>query len=610
MAKAAAPAPAASAPAAPASAAPASAAPPRAPEGRSRDVMMRMWRDWLSPHWKRLAVNLALIGLVAGTTSAYPLIIKNALDAFETRDAQMISLAPWLVIAAVAAKSAALYAQRLQTNKILSEVDRNLQVAMYGALVRADLARLDREAPAATASRFTTDILVLHTACEKLITALIRDGLTVIGLLGALLWIDWELTLYALAALPAAAIPIGNIGRRLRRIARRSNEEAAVMAGRVAEGLGGIRLSKTYRLEGYLTDKAGETFDSLRRLRVRAADQRARIDPFLEVLAGLGLAVIFWVIGARIASGENSIGEFMAFVSSFLIAGQSLRGFGTLYAEIQQGAAAGERIFDVIDATPAISDRPGATALPRLRGEVRFEDVSFRYEGGAPALSGVSLTIPAGAKVALVGRSGAGKTTLMNLIPRLYDVSGGRVAVDGHDVREATLASLRGQVAVVGQDAVIFDDTIARNVGFGRPEASREEIEQALRDANAWDFVSALPEGIDTPCGERGLRFSGGERQRLTIARAMLKDAPILLLDEPTSALDAESEAKVRAALDRLAEGRTVVVIAHRLSTIRDADLIAAMDGGRIVETGRHDDLLERGGLYADLHRLQFREGA
>ena len=527
--------------AAPASAPP-DRAPGRAPEGRARDVMMRMWRDWLSPHWKRLLVNLALIAMVAGSTSAYPLIIRNALDAFETRDAQMIALAPWLVIVAVSAKSAALYAQRLQTNKILAEVDRNLQVAMYGALVRADLARLDREAPAATASRFTTDILVLHTACEKLITALIRDGLTVIGLLGALLWIDWELTLYALAALPAAAIPIGNIGRRLRRIARRSNEEAAVMAARVAEGLGGIRLSKTYRLEGYLARKAGETFESLRRLRVRAADQRARIDPFLEMLAGLGLAIIFWVIGSRIASGENSIGEFMAFVSSFLIAGQSLRGFGTLYAEIQQGAAAGERIFDVIDATPAISDRPGATALPRAKGEVRFEGVSFHYGGGVPAL--------------------------------------------------------------------IFDDTIARNVGFGRPDASREEIEQALRDANAWDFVSALPEGIDTPCGERGLRFSGGERQRLTIARAMLKDAPILLLDEPTSALDAESEAKVRAALDRLAQGRTVVVIAHRLSTIRDADIIAAMDAGRIAETGGHDELLARGGLYADLYRLQFREEA
>ncbi len=514
------------------------------------------------------------------------------------------------MIVAVAVKAAALYAQRLQANAILARVDANLQRAMYAALVRADLARLDREAPAATASRFTTDIMVLHASAEKLITALIRDGLTVLGLLIALFWIDWELTLYSLIALPLAAIPIERIGRRLRRIARSSQEEAAQMTAQVNEGLSGIRLSKLYRLEGYLTAKAGETFENLRRLKVRAADQRARIDPMLELLAGIGLAVIFWVIGSRIGSGANTIGDFMAFVSSFLIAGQSLRGFGSLYAEVQQGAAAGDRIFDVLDAEPTIADRPGAVALPRAKGGIRFDGVGFHYGGGVPALRGVDLEIPAGSRVALVGRSGAGKTTLMNLIPRLYDATEGAVRIDGLDVRDATLESLRGQVAVVGQDAVIFDDTVARNVGFGRPEAGRDEIVQALKDAQAWDFVSALPEGMDSQAGERGLRFSGGERQRLTIARAILKDAPILLLDEPTSALDAASEAAIREALGRLSAGRTTLVIAHRLSTIRDADLIVAMDGGRIVETGRHEHLLEKGGLYADLYRLQFRESA
>ncbi len=582
---------------------------PAAPEGRALDVLRRLWRDWLRPYWRKLVVNLILIALVAGTTSAYPLIIKWALEGFETRSQVVLVWAPLIVVLAVGLKSAALYAQKLQTNAILARVDANLQRAMYAALVHADLARLDREAPAATASRFTTDIQLLHASAEKMITALIRDGLTVLGLLGALFWIDWELTLYSLFALPLAAIPIERIGRRLRRIARSSQEEAAQMTAQVSEGLSGIRLSKLYRLEGYLAAKAGETFENLRRLRVRAADQRARIDPLLEGLAGIGLAVIFWVIGTRISGGENSIGDFMAFVSAFLIAGQSLRGFGSLYAEVQQGAAAGERIFDVLDAKPAIADRPGAVALPRARGEIRFESVGFDYGSGVPALRAVDLVIPAGARVALVGRSGAGKTTLMNLIPRLYDATEGAVRIDGVDVRDATLESLRGQVAVVGQDAVIFDDSVARNVGFGRPEASREEIEQALRDAQAWDFVAALPGGPDAPAGERGLRFSGGERQRLTIARAILKDAPILLLDEPTSALDAASEAAIREALDRLSAGRTTLVIAHRLSTIRDADLIVAMDGGRIAETGRHEDLLARGGLYADLHRLQFREG-
>ncbi|MEO1687188.1 MAG: ABC transporter ATP-binding protein [Pseudomonadota bacterium] len=606
-------------PAAPASAEP---RPPRRTEARGWPILLRLWQGWLRPRWPRLALNLALIAVVAATTAIYPVIIKWALDGFgaepsdlvnlagmQMEAGRIIALAPWVVIAAVALKSAAMFAHRLLTNAILSEVDAEMQRDMYRALVRADLAQLDLEAPAATASRFTTDILYVHRAAEKLITALVRDGLTVIGLLAALLWIDWELTLWALAALPFAAIPVGAIGRRLRRIARRSQEEAANMTARVAEGLSGIRLSKTYGLEDYLAERAGETFDGLRRLRLKAADQRARIDPVLEAMAGIGLAAIFWVIGSRIASGENSVGDFMAFVSSFLIAGGSFRAFGSLYAEVQQGVSAGARVFDVLDWEPAIRDRPGAEPLPRAKGELRFEGVGFAYADGTRALSGIDLTVPAGARVALVGRSGAGKTTLMNLIPRLYDATEGRVLIDGHDVRDVTLESLRAQVAVVGQDPVIFDDTVARNIGFGRPGAGREEVEAAARDAQADGFIRALEGGYDAPTGERGLRFSGGERQRLTIARAMLKNAPILLMDEPTSALDAESEALVRAALDRLAAGRTTFVIAHRLSTIRDADMIVALDGGRIVEAGRHAALLDQGGLYAELHRLQFQGG-
>lgn len=578
---------------------------PTLSEGRILQVFGRLWRDWMRRHWRSLLVNLALIAVVAGATSAYPLVIKWALEGFETRAQTVITWAPVLVVAAVTVKSAALYAHRLLTNAVLAQVDADLQQGMYAALVRADLARLDLEAPAATASRFTTDIHFVHRATERLVTAAIRDGLTLIGLLGALLWIDWELTLYALAALPLAAVPVGAIGRRLRRIARRSQEEAAQMTARINEGLSGIRLSKTYRLEGYLAERAGETFEAQRRLRVKAADQRARIDPVLEALAGIGLAVIFLVVGGRIAAGENTLGEFMAFISSFLIAGGSLRAFGSLYAEMQQGAAAAERIFDVLDTEPTIRDAPDARPLPRVAGEIRFEGVGFAYPDGSRALRDVALTVPAGARVALVGRSGAGKTTLMNLIPRLYDATEGRVLIDGRDVRGATLESLRSQVAVVGQDPVIFDDTVAANIGFGRPGASRAEIEAAARAAQAHDFIEHLPEGYDTRAGERGNRFSGGERQRLTIARAMLKDAPILLLDEPTSALDAESEAAVRGALARLAHGRTTLVIAHRLSTIRDADLIVAMDGGRIVETGRHAELIARGGLYAELHRIQ-----
>jgi subfamily B ATP-binding cassette protein MsbA len=581
----------------------------KAPPGAGNlALLVRLWRDWLAPYWRSLALNLGLIALVAGSTAAYPLIIKWALEGFETKDLTVITVAPFIVVGAVGAKSVALYLQRLLTNKVLAWVDADLQRAMYRALVRADLATLAREAPAALASRFTADIQLVRNTSDKIINSLVRDGLTVVGLLGSLLWIDWRLTLYALAALPLAALPIAAIGQRLRRIAKRSQEEAATMTARVAEGLSGIRLAKTYRLEDYVAERAGASFDQIRDLKIKAADQKALIDPLLELLAGAGLAVVFYIIGVRIAEGTNTIGEFMAFVSAFLIAGQPLRAFGDLYAVTLQGSAALERIFGVLDEAPTIADRPGAKPLPRVRGELRLENVSFAYADGIEALSSVDLTAPAGARVALVGRSGAGKSTIFNLIPRLYDATAGRVTIDGVDVRDVTLESLRDQIAVVSQDAVIFDDTVANNIGFGRPGASRDEIVAAAKAASAHDFISRLPEGYDTRSGEGGGRFSGGERQRLTIARAILRDAPILLLDEATSALDAESEHAIRAALERLSEGRTTFVIAHRLSTVQDADSIVVLDQGRIVEQGPHAELIAKGGLYADLHRLQFRE--
>lgn len=571
-------------------------------------VLRRLWRDWILPYRRLLALNLVLIAAVAGSTAAYPLIIQWALDGFGDKSADVIAQAPFVVMIAVVVKSAALYGQRMMTNGVLARIDADIQRAMHTRLMAADLAVLDREAPAATASRFSTDIGFVHGAIEKLITSLLRDGLTVLGLLASLLWIDWELTLYALAALPLAGVPIAGIGRRLRRIARASQEQAARMSARINEGLSGIRLSKTYRLEGYLSARAGESFEVQRALNVRAADQRARIDPLLEALAGIGLALVFWVIGGRIASGESTIGEFMAFVSAFLIAGQPLRAFGQLYATTLQGMSAAERIYDLLDTVPSIADRPGAPALGRVLGEVRLDRVGFAYADGNRALSGMSLTVPAGARVALVGRSGAGKSTVFNLIPRLYDATEGRVLIDGRDVRDVTVASLRDAIAMVGQDATIFDDTVARNIGFGRQSADRAAIEAAARAAQAHAFVSRLPEGFDAMAGERGGRFSGGERQRLSIARAILRDAPILLLDEATSALDAESEDAIRRALEELSKGRTTIVIAHRLSTVRDADLIVALDRGRIVEQGTHRELIASGGLYADLHKLQFRE--
>jgi ATP-binding cassette, subfamily B, bacterial MsbA len=361
-------------------------------------------------------------------------------------------------------------------------------------------------------------------------------------------------------------------------------------------------------MEAYLKGRAAQALDEVRRLKMKAANARGRLDPLLEIGGGIAVAGVLVLVGQRVLAGEKTVGDFTGYVAALLLAAQPARALGNLNAILQEAAAALRRYFDVMDEAPAIREAPDARPLIVTAGAIRLEGIRFRYRPDAPALEGIDLAVPAGSVTALVGRSGSGKSSLLNLVPRLYDVTEGRVTIDGQDVRAVTLASLRTAVAVVSQEVMLFDDTIAANIGFGRPGASRAEIEAAARAAAAHGFVTALPEGFDFRVGPGGGRLSGGERQRVALARAFLKDAPILLLDEATSALDSESERLVQEALSRLMRGRTTLVIAHRLSTVREADQIAVMEAGRVIETGRHDDLIAAGGVYARLHRLQLSE--
>jgi subfamily B ATP-binding cassette protein MsbA len=429
--------------------------------------------------------------------------------------------------------------------------------------------------------------------------------LTLLGLFAAMIYLDWLLSLVALVILPIAIVPITRIGKRLRRVSRSRQEHTGLMAGLAAETFGAARIVKAYGLERYLEVRACAAFEGIRKLNVKAATQRGRIEPIMEAIAGTAVAAILLLIGWRILDGQQTIGEFSGFLGALLLAAQPLRSLSNLNAVIQEGIAALERYFDVLDEAPTILERPGARAVEVTRGEVRFDSVRFAYAEQSPALHDVGFTAEAGRTTAFVGRSGAGKSTIFNLIPRLYDVSGGAIRIDGIDIRDMTLASLRGAIAVVSQDVVLFNDTVAVNIGLGREGASREEIEAAARLAAAHDFIMRLPDGYDTIVGDRGLRLSGGERQRISLARAFLKDAPILLLDEATSALDSESEKLVQAALGRLAKGRTTLVIAHRLSTVMHADQILVLDQGLIVERGRHQQLLDQRGHYARMWQLQ-----
>jgi subfamily B ATP-binding cassette protein MsbA len=377
------------------------------------------------------------------------------------------------------------------------------------------------------------------------------------------------------------------------------------MASLITESLAGTRIAKTYGLERYLKSKAAKTFDDVRDLKMKAANARGRMDPILETGGGIAVAVVLILIGQRILSGESTVGDFTGFVSALVMAAQPIRALGNLNAIVQEAASALQRTFDVMDEAPRIQDRPEAKPLQLAGGEIRFTNLSFSYDGEAAALNQVDLVAEAGQTTALVGRSGSGKSTLLSLVPRLYDVTNGAVLIDGQDVRDVSLASLRRAIAVVSQDVILFDDTVRANIAFGRADASADEIVEAAKAAAAHDFIMRLPEGYDTVVGPGGGRLSGGERQRISLARAFLKDAPILLLDEATSALDSESERLVQDAIRKLMKGRTTLVIAHRLSTVRNAEKIVVMEAGRVAETGSHEALIARAGAYARLHRLQ-----
>lgn len=569
----------------------------------------RLWRDWMRAYLRRIAGAAALMVVVAATSAAYPKLIERAIDMLENADPRILTLLPVAIIAITFVRGIASYGQSVLSQSTALRVIANLQKAMFARLMHADLATLQSAATGTLISRFTNDVNLMRDALSRSMTAMVRDFLTAVFLIGMMFHLDWVLALIVVFVFPIAGRPILRIGRRLRKASANVQTGMGSLTATLNQSFSGIRLIKAYGMESYENTRSNALFDNVYNLIMKTVKGRARTQPIMEILGGVAVALALAFGGYRVISGTGTLGGFVGFLSAVLLALQPIRSLGNLNASLQEGLAAVKRTFDLLDSEPRITDQPGAPALETVTGHVRLDAVSFAYEPGKPALDRLTLDVPAGLTVALVGPSGAGKSTVLNLIPRFYDTDSGTVSIDGRDVREVSLASLRDNIALVSQEVTLFNESVAANIGFGDPAAGRAAIEAAATDAAAHEFITRLPNGYDTIVGEHGVKLSGGERQRIAIARAMLKNAPILLFDEATSALDAEAERQVQGALARLSQDRTTIVIAHRLATVMGADLIYVIDEGRVVESGVHAELLARDGLYARLARLQFGTG-
>ncbi|MBI2261091.1 MAG: ABC transporter ATP-binding protein [Caulobacterales bacterium] len=590
-----------------------------------KPLLGRIWRDYLSHHRTPLFLSIlcaAIVGVMAATVLQ---LLEPAIDGlflgeavtiwgvFTVPPGQALTAIPLIIIGAGLIWTAAALGQAALVNRLGHGIVGDIQVRLFGAMIRADLARLRSQHSGGFVSSVLFDANLVREAFTNGVVNYTQHALTLIAVIAYMAWTDWRLTTIVLLGAPLIAFVLRRFGKRMRKATTGAMVETSNLSTALMENLDGVRLIKIENREAAEEARVAEVVDRRQRHVIKSADSRAFAGPFSNLVAMFVVAAVMAYAGWRARDGAMSVGAFAAYIGLLMAAGQSLRQVTNLQTVMAEGLTAARRLFGALDIEPEIREAADAAPLPDGPVTVAFDHISFAYapaaQGGAPTLSDISLTVKPGETIALVGPSGGGKSTLLSLLPRFYDVTAGAVTVNGRDIRELKLHDLRSKIALVTQEPFLFDDTIAANISYGRPGASQAEIEAAAAAAAAHDFITALPEGYLTRAGEAGLRLSGGQRQRIAIARAFLKDAPLLLLDEATSALDTESEALVQAALDRLMQGRATLMIAHRLSTVRNADRIYVIDAGRVVETGSHAALVRKGGLYARLARQQSLDG-
>jgi subfamily B ATP-binding cassette protein MsbA len=558
------------------------------------------------PHWPMFMLGVFGMALFAAVDTGLAWLVKEFLDgAFVEKDERVLVLVPAGIIVLFLARGVGDYLSVIAPGWVGRQVIKSLRGEVFRHYLYLPVPFFDTAGIAQLLSRLTYNIELVAEAATTAITSMIRDSLTIIGLLGWLFYMNWKLTLFALAVAPLIVGLIRVTSKLFRRYSQRIQRSMGDVTRVAKEALEGQRMIKVFNAEPQEIALFEEVNENNRSSYMKLVTVKAVSNPVVQMIASVGLAAVMYVAIREVLAKDVTIGAFTSFLTALLLLTAPLRRLVGVVGPLQQGIAAGESVFEILDT--ATEGQGGSHAPGRVRGEVEYRDVWFQYSpSGGDVLKGISFTIRPGQTVAVVGRSGSGKSTLVSLLPRFYDVGRGQVLLDGVDLREYRLRELRAQISLVSQDVILVDDSIRNNIAFSAPDAAPAQVEAAARAAHVLEFANDMPDGLDTRVGERGALLSGGQRQRVAIARALLKDAPVLILDEATSALDTESERAIQQALAHLLRERTTLVIAHRLSTIERADLILVMDEGRLVESGTHDELLARGGVYAALHRMQF----
>lgn len=571
----------------------------------NKEILLRLYKVIFPYKHKLLIAMLAMI-CVAGFTGAQSYLVKDLLDKiFMEKNLFFLQMLPLVVVATFLLKGISYYIYTLLLEQVGQSIIRDFRQDIFNHIHKQSLSFFNQMPTGTLMSRIISDVTLLQQAVSNALVGSIRDLFQVIILLGVVFFMNWRLAMVSFIILPIAAFPIIKFGRLFRKLSTSTQEEVANVSNILHETITGHRIVKAFSKEEYEGKRFFQQVNKLLMLTMKNAKYRCMQHPLMEFIGGVAIATIIWFGGNEVIKGTATPGTFFAFLVALIAAYEPVKGVTSINSTIQQGLAAATRVFTLLDIEPEIQDKKGAVPLPPFTSMIEFSNLTFRYDDESPVLSNINIKVPAGEALAIVGPSGGGKTTFTNLIPRFLDLKEGSIKIDGTDIRDVTVSSLRSQIAMVTQQTILFNDTVRSNIAYGDQQASEQKIRDAAQAAYALDFIEALPQGFDTVIGEGGARLSGGERQRLSIARAILKNAPILILDEATSALDTESEREVQKALENLMKNRTTFVIAHRLSTIKNASRIIVIKDGAIVEQGTHETLIAQNGEYELLYNMQ-----